>query len=200
MGGARGGADRRGRELRAARPWGELWAAPTVEGGSSGWRGHGGAQGGAGEGEGATAKTGEVRTQGAAGGEGPGRGQRRGAERSARRGERRRRPKAREARHDLLLDLQCKTSFWSFSLVREATPFGGASCFWRFLQPQKLGTAPPNRAIHYVQIHTTYNVSRKAKTSYNLEWREFLSSIRLCFKPYLMVLLVIILHKEVARL
>ena len=91
-------------------------------------------------------------------------------------------------------------SFWSFSLVREATPFGGASCFWRFLQPQKLGTAPPNRAIHYVQIHTTYNVSRKAKTSYNLEWREFLSSIRLCFKPYLMVLLVIILHKEVARL
>ena len=44
MGGARGGADRRGRELRAARPWGELWAAPTIEGGSSGWRGHGGAR------------------------------------------------------------------------------------------------------------------------------------------------------------
>jgi len=73
-GGAPGGADRRGRELRSTRPWGKLRAAPTVKGGSSGRRGHGGARGGADEGEGATAEAGEGRTQGAVGDEGPGRG------------------------------------------------------------------------------------------------------------------------------
>jgi len=38
-------------------------------------------------------------------------------------------------------------NFWSFSLVGEATPFGAASCFWSFPQAQKLGNAPPNRAL-----------------------------------------------------
>jgi len=27
--------------------------------------------------------------------------------------------------------------------------------------------------IHYVQIHSQTYVSRKAKTTYNLEWREY---------------------------
>jgi len=38
-------------------------------------------------------------------------------------------------------------SFSSFWLVGEAMPFGGASCFWSFPQTQKLGNAPPNRAL-----------------------------------------------------
>ena len=29
--------------------------------------------------------------------------------------------------------------------------------------------------IHYVQIHTKDNISRKAKTSYNLGWREYVT-------------------------
>ena len=56
------------------------------------------------------------------------------------------RAKAREATLDLLLRLQRKHGFWSFSLVGEATPFGGAFSFWSFWKKQKLPKALPNRA------------------------------------------------------
>ena len=78
------------------------------------------------------------------------------------------RAKAWEATPDLLLRLQRKHGFWSFSLVGEATPFGGAFSFWSFLEKQKLPKASPNWAYIFSLpfertkrelshlIHTTY--------------------------------------------
>ena len=73
----------------------------------------------------------------------------------------------------LLLHLQCKHRFWSFSFVGEATPFGGAFSFWSFckelLEEAKAPKSFPKLGLHFSSlpfertkrelshlIHTTY--------------------------------------------